>query len=370
MINVFGSYAGNEELQNVKRSIENQWLGAGKFVKEFEKEFSAHKGISNFLMVDNASNGLFLACHLLELPAGAEVILPSFTCIACAQAIKMAGYTPIFCDVDLDTQNISAEHIYPHLNSQTGAIMIVHYAGLPVDMDPIKSMGIKIIEDVAHAVDSKYKSAHCGTIGDIGVFSFDPMKNLASCEGGGMIIKENRLYSKAKQMRLCGVGSPCHEISGQNSSDIWWEDHAEEYFIKTYPNDISAGIALAQLKKLEILQQRRKQIWDYYTEQFSHIPSIKCPKDASGDSIHSYFTYLIQVPNRDELAFYLRDKSIYTTLKFFPLHLNKRFNTGQSLHNSEYLSKSALNIPLHPNLSDNEVEYIVGTIVEFFRKKV
>jgi len=367
MINVFGSCVGTEELINVQKSIETQWMGAGCFVKEFESKFSNWKNTTNFLMLDNASNGLFMACRLLNLPAGSEIILPSFTCIACAQAIKMANYVPVFCDVDKETQNIKAEFIIPYITSRTAACMVVHYAGLPVDMEPIKELGLKIIEDAAHAVDSKYKGQPCGTIGDIGVFSFDPVKNLATCEGGGIILKDSELYVRANYMRLCGVGNPGHKNKSINMNQIWWEDHAEECFIKTYPNDISAGIALAQLEKLEYLQERRKKIWNYYTEFLSKIPVIKCPEEAHEDSRHSYFTYCIQTSERNELAFYLYEKGIYSTLRFYPLHLNKLYKNGQQLKNTEFLSKAALNIPLHPALSDSYVEYVVDHIRHFYK---
>ncbi len=368
MINVFGSYVGKEELHNAKQSLERQWMGAGNFVKQFETAFAEKRNLDNFLMLDNASNGLFMACCLLGAPSGSEIILPSFTCIACAQAIKMAGYTPIFCDVDTVTYNATAENIAPLITPRTIACLVVHYAGLPVDLDPIKKLGLKIIEDTAHAVDSQYKGMTCGAIGDIGVFSFDPVKNLATCEGGGITFRDAELATRAAKMRLCGVGSPGYEKKCNNNKSIWWEDHAEEFFIKSYPNDISAGIALAQLAKLDKLQERRRRIWAYYTERLSQAQAIKCPINAPAHSRHSMFTYCIEIPKRDELAFYLLENKIYSTLRFFPIHLNRKFATNQRLRVCERLAQNALNIPLHPFLSDIEVEYVVEHILAFCKK--
>jgi aminotransferase len=366
MINVFSSLVGKEELTIVEKSLKKQWLGAGENVKTFEEKFSSYRKVSNFLMVDNATNGLFLACKLLNLELESEVILPSFTCIACAQAIKMAGLVPVFCDVNYETQNITLEHILPHITKKTKAIMVVHYAGLPVDIDSIQDLEYHIIEDVAHAVDSSYKNKPCGSFGEIGVFSFDPIKNLSSCEGGGMVFKNEKLYKQAINMRLCGVGSTgLQRIKLEDS--MWWEDHAENTFIKAYPNDISAGIALAQLEKLNVLQARRKSIWDYYKSVLSKYQDIELPAETESDSKHSYFTFCIRVPERNKLAHFLLDRNIYTTLRFFPLHLNKiYYSPNNRLPNCEKLSKLALNIPLHPNLSDTDVNYIVDNITKFY----
>jgi len=366
MINVFSSFVGIEEFSLIKKSFKKQWLGAGENVKRFENEFSNYRNIKNFLMVDNATNGLFLACKLLNLELNSEIILPSFTCIACAQAIKMAGLIPVFCDVDYKTQNITIEHILPHITKNTKAIMVVHYAGLPVDIDPILNLGYPVIEDAAHAVVSSYKNKSCGALGEIGVFSFDPIKNLSSCEGGGMFFKDEKLLKQAINMRLCGVGSSGLQRMKSEES-MWWEDHADNIFIKSYPNDISAAIALAQLEKLNILQTRRKNIWNYYKSVFSKYHFIELPAEPDGDNKHSYFTFCIRVPKRNLLAHFLLAHNVYTTLRFFPIHLNRYYYTSNhKLPNCEKLAEFALNIPLHPNLSDRDINYIVDNIIKFF----
>src|SRR5688500_14327718 len=137
MISVFGSRVGKEEMENVRACMESQWMGFGKKVDEFEKKFSAYFSIPNFAMVDSGSNALYMACILLDLPKGSEVILPSFTWVACAQSIIMAGHKPVFCDVDPVTFNATASLIEEKITEKTGAIMVVHYAGKPVDMRPV-----------------------------------------------------------------------------------------------------------------------------------------------------------------------------------------------------------------------------------------
>lgn len=178
MINVFGSKVGQEEIEQIADSINNQWMGMDSKTKAFEAQMAKRLHKDKFVLVDSGSNGLYMALTLLELPKGSEVIVPSFTWVSCAQVIMLAGCVPVFCDVDLESQNVTAETIKPHITKNTSAIMIVHYAGLPVDLDPIIELGYPVIEDACHAVDSLYKGKPCGTIGDAGVYSFDAVKNL------------------------------------------------------------------------------------------------------------------------------------------------------------------------------------------------
>lgn len=369
MIRVFSSKAGKEELAQVADSIENQWLGAGPKVKMFEEKFKEKINSKYFLMIDNASNGLFLACKLLNLQKGSEVILPSFTYIACANAIVMAGYKPIFCDVDYETQNINSNFIEPLVTSNTKAIMVVHYAGLPVEMAPILQFNIPIIEDSAHAVNSKYNGKHCGTIGDIGVFSFDSMKNIAVGEGGGISMKSGSYYEMAENYILSGIGRSGVETF-RNKKVRWWENEIQDAFIKMRASDITAGFGIAQLNKLSSLQNRREQIWNAYKNELNDINQISMPADSIplGTIEHSYFTFFLRTPYRDDLAYFLYERGIYTTLRFFPLHMTKYYKNTNRLFNTEKLNETGLNIPLHPNMSDNDLDYVIQSIRDFFKK--
>ena len=152
MINVFGSLVGKEEIDEVTETLNSQWLGLGNKVEEFEDLFSKKFNLQYFSMVDSGSNALFLALKLLDLPKNSEVIVPSFTWVSCAQAVLMCDLKPVFCDVDINSMNVTAKTVATKITSKTSAIMVVHYAGLPVDMEPIIKFGIPIIEDAAHAV--------------------------------------------------------------------------------------------------------------------------------------------------------------------------------------------------------------------------
>lgn len=369
MINVFGSRTGNEEIQNVTESLKAQWLGMGPNVTEFEARYKERLNLESFLMVDSGSNALFMAVTLLDLPKGSEVILPSFTWVSCAQAVMMAGHTPVFCDVDPFTMNATAEHIKAQITDKTGAIMVVHYAGLPVEMDDVKALGYPVIEDAAHAVDSHYKGTYCGGIADVGIYSFDAVKNIAVGEGGGITVKGEERAKRAKLLRYSGIGKSGFEASTQGKAR-WWEYNISEAFIKMNPSDIAGGIALGQLENLDDNQARRKEIWNTYQEAFKGLNDFVNPVDASADCKHSYFTYSIRLMNgkRDEFAKYLFDNGIYTTLRYHPLHMNPLYEqTNKTLKNCEMLNEDCLSIPLHPNLSDEDVQKVIHHVTAFVK---
>ena len=368
MISVFGSKVGEEEISNVTEVMKSQWMGFGKKVTEFENKFSTRLGLQNFAMVDSGSNALFLAVSLLNLPKGSEIILPSFTWVSCAQAILMAGHKPVFCDVDIDTMNVTKKTIQPHITDKTKAIMVVHYAGLPVDMDDVMSLGIPVIEDAAHAVDSMYKGKACGGISEVGIYSYDAVKNLTTGEGGGITAKDPSMIERAKMMRYCGIGKSGFDAASTGDKSTWWEYTIQEPFIKMLPTNLGASIGLAQLDKLDELQQHRKNIWQFYQNEFKNNSWVIPPVNENSGDRHSYFTYCIRVPKRNGLAKRLLDNGIYTTLRYHPLHLNRLYNQMDTrLPNSEVLNTDALSIPIHPNMSMSDAYTIVEKIKNFYR---
>jgi len=207
MISVFGSLVGEEEIANVAACMRSQWMGFGKNVDLFESKYMEKYGLPSFAMVDSGSNALFMAVVLLNLPPNSEIIVPTFTWVSCAQAVLLAGHRPVFCDVDIRTMNVRRQDIEAQITAKTAAVMIVHYAGLSVDMDPIIELGFPVIEDAAHAVDSTYKGMPCGSIGDIAIFSYDAVKNLTVGEGGGIAARDPKNVERAKVMRYCGIGN-------------------------------------------------------------------------------------------------------------------------------------------------------------------
>lgn len=372
MISVFGSDMGDLEKKAVQKCLESQWIGFGNIVEEFEKKICEDRKFPNFIMVDSGSNALFLALSLLKLPIGSEVILPAFTWIACANAVLLAGLKPVFADIEIPTMNVSAKTIKKVISDKTSCIMVVHFAGLPVEMDEIITLGFPMIEDSAHAIYSDYKSKPCGSHGDIGVFSFDSVKNLAVGEGGGLVVKDIATLTKARDLRYCGIKKSGFQKATHVSEDtnsMWWEYELVEPFIKMLPTNLSASIGLAQLTRRAELQNRRKEIWAIYQNELSQIPAVNTPQLPNNyDYSHSYFTYVIRATNRNALAKHLFKNGIYTTLRYHPLNWYSQFsNSNTLLPNTEILNRSGLSLPLHPRLTNLEVEKVISCIKNFYK---
>lgn len=370
MINVFGSKVGEAEIRYVTESMRRQWMGMGPNVREFEARFARRLSLDNFLMVDSGSNALYLAVKLLDLPPASEVIVPSFTWVSCAQAVLLAGLKPVFCDVELDTMNVSAETVSAQITERTAAIMVVHYAGLPVEIDEIAALGYPLIEDAAHAVDSRSAGRACGGIADVGIYSFDAVKNLAVGEGGGLACRDPERFGRAARLRYCGIEKSGFDAAADGKSR-WWEYRISDAFIKMNPSDIAAGIGLGQLESLDELQSRRRRVWEFYQRELGAVEEIVTPQEARAGDRHSFFTYSIRVPERDALAGFLKEREIYTTLRYHPLHMNAIYGqTDKRLPSCERLNEEALSIPLHPGMTLEDAASVVAGITDFLDSRV
>jgi len=368
MISVFGSCVGREELEEIATCLDKQWMGIGPKTAEFERAFAERRGLPGMVLLDSGSNSLYVALRLLDLAPGSEVIVPSWTWIACGHAVVIAGCKPVFCDVDYETQNLTAATVEPRLGPRTAAIMAVHYAGRPVRLDELQGLGLPILEDAAHAVDSTLQGKPCGGIGEVGIYSFDAIKNLATPEGGGVTARDPERLARAKLLRYCGIGKSGFEASAERRR--WWEYHVGEYSLKFLPNDINASIGLAQLRKLDRLQAVRRSIWETYQRELAGLDWLTTPPEPAPDERHSYFTYLVRITNgrRDQLAGYLYEQGVYTTVRFHPLHLNAIYGCAERLPVCERLNEEALNLPLHPMLSDGDVDKVIQTVREFGKR--
>jgi len=366
-IQVFGSHLGLEELEEIRDCLERQWIGMGPKTIELEGALAGHLGVDDFVLLNSGSNALHMAVYLLDLPPGrgTEIVLPSFTWVACATAVVLCGLRPVFCDVDPATMNLNAATVERVISPRTAAIMAVHYAGLPAPVEELAQFGLPIIEDAAHAIDSRVGERACGTLADFGIFSFDAIKNLTMGEGGGLVARNRRHLERARNLRLSGV--PHTGFESSHRRERWWQHEILAAFPKMTPSDLSAAVGLAQLRKLAAAQVRRAAIWRRYQRELRDVPWMQGPGDAAAGDRHSYFTYCVSVAGnkRDKLARYLLDQSIYTTLRFHPLHLSPLYESDASLPVTEDLMHRALNLPLHPLLSDTDLDRVIAAIRKF-----
>lgn len=373
MIQVFSNTLGADELMAISDVLRTRWVGKGAQCDSFEREFAEHLGVSSTLLTNNCTAAIYIGLRALGIGAGDEVIIPAINFVASASAVIDMGATPVFADVDLRTLNILPREIERLTTKRTKAVLLLHYGGNPCPMVDISSAckeGTLILEDSANAVNSSFQGKMCGTLGDAGFWSFDAMKILVMADGGALYLRDEEAYRKAHIYRYLGMSSK--SSTGIDSfiekRDRWWEYEIEATSGRFISNDILAAIGRVQLKKLSDFIARRKQIWDYYQGEFKNIPGLDCPPDIASNETSSYYLYWIQTAkSRDDLAAYLAGKNVYTTFRYYPLNLVKLYRQNNRLPNSEKISEITLNIPLHQNLSDDDVSYIVELIKAFYK---
>ena len=377
MINIFQPNLGIEELTRIEEVFKTNWIGKGQQVLDFEKSFALSLGANpqHFTSTTCCTEGLFLVTKLFELGQGDEIIVPTISFVAVGSAVVSCGAKPVFCDVEPHKLNVRASDIAAKISPNTKAVYVTHYAGVPCNMDPIldlcKNHGIVVIEDAACAVRSFYKGRACGTLGDMGVWSFDPMKILCAGDGGMIYLRDVKLLEIAKELLYLGL--PGKQKSGMDSSDTgvanWWEFEVNRPGWRAIMNNISGAIGLAQMEKLSGFLARRRAIDQRYRQELADIQWLTLPPPVPPDCQSSYYLFWVQSQYRDSLALYLLENGVYTTYRYWPLHKIRYFSEAAggifSLPGAEEASRYTLNIPLHQSLSDDDVTKVITLIREF-----
>ena len=370
MINIFQPSVGVEELESIKDIFKSNWIGLGSKTDELEKKLSLKLGVSseNVTLTNSCSEAIFQVFEYIVFD-GEEVILPSMSFLGAGNAILEVGAIPVFCEVDERTLNPSVEDIESKISSKTKAVFITHYGGLPCDIDGIVKLCDKynliLIEDNAGSPFSKYKGKNVGIFGDFGVWSFDPLKVMTMSDGGLIYSKSKDDMVKLKEQRYLGLKS---STGFSNKIDKkWWEFEISTHGRRSIVNDLSSKLGLEQLKKVDKFIERRKEIACFYDESFRILDWLKTPPKFPAYVESSYYFYWIQVEkNRDELARYLKENEIYTTFRYYPLHLldyYKEFKTDLPI--TEKVMMNTLLLPIHQSLSDDDITKVVKTIKKF-----
>lgn len=374
MINVYQPTLGKEELDALKDVFESNWLGKGKRVAEFEEKYANHLGVSKDLVLTTncCSEGLFSSMHLLDIQPGDEVIVPTISFIGAGNAVCAHGAKLVLCDVDPHTLNARAEDIEKVITPKSKAILLLHYGGIPCEMDEImalaKKHNLKVIEDAAAGVCSRYKGKAIGTIGDMGMWSFDAMKILVSADGAMLYFNTPELRKKADRWLYFGLETK----SGYENSvaQKWWEFDISSFGHRAIMNDVTAAMALEQLKKLPMYMEKRKHVSDFYYENLKQFSWLELPPVLPDYVETSYYFYHVQITNgkRDQFAKFLRENGVYTTYRYYPLHRVPGYGVTGEFPNADYAADHTLNLPIHQSISDQDLEYILEKVKEFDEK--
>jgi len=370
MISVFSNTLSEEELLALRRVFASRWLGPGEERSLFEKELCAFWDTKNILAVNSCTSALYLAVRALDIGPGDEVIIPAIHFVAVLNAVVDAGAEPVFCDVNPSTLSISINDMMARITYKTKAIMILHYGGHPCDTESVREASgghIYIVEDAANAPASRIRGHSVGTLADIGCWSFDSMKLLVTADGGAMHFLNPNHYERSRRLRYLGLTSTSG-LASASERDRWWEYSVAEPSGYFDMNDVTAAIGRMQLRRLAVFVEARRQIWESYQEELAGVGDIVLPPEPGHDCTSSYYMYWIQTKWRDQLARFLYDNGVYTTFRYYPLHL-VRNQPRLHLPDAEFAADHTLNLPIHQNLTSGDRSRIVELIREFYKKQ-
>jgi dTDP-4-amino-4,6-dideoxygalactose transaminase len=365
------------EIDEVVACMESAWLGTGPRVARFEREFAEYQSLkpSQVAAVNSCTAALHVSMVAAGLASGSEVITTPLTFCATVNAIIHAGLTPVLADVDPVTQNIDPSAIEAAITPRTRAILPVHFAGRPCEMDRIMDIAKKhdliVIEDCAHAIETEYHGRKAGLFGDFGCFSFYATKNVVTGEGGMIVGRDEAHIARAKVLALHGMSKDAwHRFGDQGYKHYQVVEAGFKYNMM----DLQAAIGIHQLARVEKNWQRRGAIWARYMEAFKQLP-LGLPSPVAADTKHAYHLFTIMVDesrcgiSRDEFLNAMNARRIGTGVHYLavPEHPYYQQQLGWSPErwpNAMRLGRRTVSLPLSPALSDTEVERVIGAVKE------
>lgn len=367
MIPIFRPSMDYQEANAVKKVLESGWIGLGPKTEEFEKALEAYLGSQHIITTNSATAALHLALIAAGVKEDDEVISPSLTFVSTNHVILYQKAKPVFCDVDPETLCADPKDVIKKITSRTKAIILVHYGGHAVDMDPVlkiaRKKNIIVIEDAAHALGGKYKGKMLGTIGDLGCFSFHAVKAVAMGDGGAIFTKNKKIAEMLKAYRWMGISKDTWDRQGPKKYS--WQYDVQYVGYKYHTNDILSAIGLVQLKKLPIVMKRKLSIFNRYNKAFSTIKWLQTPVQKSYTT-HALHNYCIKTEHRDALSSYLADQKISTTVHYEPNHFYPIYKKYRiKLPVTEKLYNEILLLPFYYGLSNQEVDYIIEKVKSF-----
>ncbi|OGL40757.1 MAG: UDP-4-amino-4,6-dideoxy-N-acetyl-beta-L-altrosamine transaminase [Candidatus Schekmanbacteria bacterium GWA2_38_11] len=363
-----------DEISEVVDSLRSGWITTGPKVIRFEEDFKNYIGCSHAVAVNSGTAGLHISLMATEISDGDEVITSPMTFAATVNTIVIQRAKPVFADINPETLNINPDFIEQKITPKTKAIIPVHFAGQPCDLDRITAIAKKhnllVIEDAAHAVGSEYKGVKIGKTETLAVFSFHPIKNITTGEGGMITTERADLAEKLRLLRFHGISKEAwkrYSAKGSPQYEILLPG------LKYNMLDIQAAIGIHQLKKLDNFIEKRKNFANQYDNALKEIPEIITPGRVTYDCLHAWHLYIIKLRletlkiTRDEFIEELKKEKIGTGIHFTAIHLhpfyaNKFGFKRGDFPNAEYASDRIISLPLYPKMKDEDIVYVVEAI--------
>lgn len=361
---------GDEEIEAVGQVLRSGWITTGPQTHQLEQDFSAAFGCKHAIAVSSATGGMHVALMALGIGPGDEVITPSQTWVSTLNMIVLLGAEPVMIDVDPDTLMVSAEAVASAITPKTKAIIPVHYAGAPLDLDPIYAVanqhGIPVIEDAAHAAGTRYRDRWIGAQGTA-IFSFHAIKNMTCAEGGLIATDDDALADKVRALKFHGLAVDAFDRQVQGRKP---QAEVIEPGFKYNLSDIHASIAVVQLKRLTEINARRTELAQRYLEKLQGSPFLPMGIPAY-PHLHAWHLFMIRVDKercgitRDALMERLKEQGIGTGLHFRAAHTQKYYRERYpdlSLPNSEWNTDRLCSLPLFPDMQDSDVDRVIAAL--------
>jgi len=371
MIRLSDNYTDRNDIKAVEKVIKSGWFTQGPCVEKFEKIFAEYIGVKYAIALNSCTAALHLAIKSIGIKPGDEVIVPSLSFVATASCVLFEGGRPIFAEIDPETLNIDPEDIEKKINSRTKAIIPVHFAGMPAEMDLINEIGKKynliVIEDSAHAIGAEYKEKMVGNLGNIGCFSFYSNKNMTTGEGGMLTTNEKKIAEIVKMIRSHGMSKSLWERIGKKAS---WNYDIVELGYNYRMNEIGAALGIEQFKKLEKMNKKRIKNAKMLTNLLKNVDGLFIPK-VKKNVKNVFYIFPIRIVDakisRDDFIEKLRMNSVEAGVHYPPIHLftlyRKLFGYKPGdLPITEKIFKQLVTLPMHQNLKKKEIEYVANTV--------
>lgn len=363
---------GQDDIDAVVEVLKSDWLTTGPFIEKFEQSLCQYTGARHAVAVNSATSALDIAVQALELPRGSEVISTAFTFAATNNALLYNGLQPVFADILRDTRNIDPEDIKRKITSKTRAIMAVDFAGHPCDLDEIREIAdehdLYFIEDAAHALGAAYKGKKVGTLADITIFSFHPVKPITTGEGGAAMTDDPELAEKLRLLRSHGIRKDCNSTGDAGTS--WQYDmlHLGRNYRLT---DIQAALGLSQMIKLDTFIKKRNDIACQYQKELSDCHFIELPAPRK-NVLHGWHLYSVLVRNmpRNDLFAYLKNAGIGVNVHYIPTYRFSYYRehvpvTFSNFPVTENLFSRIITLPLHPGMRNQDITHVIDAVKAF-----
>lgn len=357
-----------DDIQAVVDVLKSDFLTTGPKIAEFEQTVADYVGAKYAVAISNGTSALHAACFAAGIGPGDEVITTPLTFAASANCVLYCGGTPVFADVDPKTYNIDPEDIRRKITDRTKAIIAVHLAGQPCDMDAIHSIaheyGLIVIEDGAHALGSVYKGKKVGSLSDMTTFSFHPVKPITTGEGGMIVTDNEEFYKKMALFRSHGI---TRDDSMMTRNDGPWFYQQFDLGYNYRITDIQCALGCSQMKKMDRFLARRKEIVARYNEAFADCDNIITPYQLS-DTESGWHLYIVQVKNCDRRQVFeaMREKGIGVNVHYIPVYMHPYYQEHgyENVHcaNAEEIYSHIISLPLYPGLTSEQQDYVIDTL--------